>query len=228
MNCKSKVTEFAKLPVRIACLGLLTAGVGILGGCGGSDLSPVAPEGEEVSAPTASKPTRTTVKAVDDGTHSKSMADSYWPNYGAYLWVNFNKHGSRSDVVVKDAWFTVASGALGKEQVDLSMEVTCGTTLADVDVKFLPSGLTFDPPAKLSIRLAGPVTAEDLKQAEHERDDGTWIESIETETLKNGNTYIVVTVAVPGFSRYSLSADEAAALSMSYDTQGINYWSFGY
>jgi hypothetical protein len=91
------------------------------------------------------------------------------------------------------------------------MTVTSGTTLDDIRIEFDPSGLVFDPPALLELRLRGPVTEDEVRQAQHiYGDDPANIEAIETETYANGQTYLTVCISVPGFSEYSIGGDDEA------------------
>jgi len=124
---------------------------------------------------------------------------------GGDLKVKFKKYGSKSDVIVKEARFSVAANSIvGGGEHEISMDVHSGATVGDVDVVFGPSGLVFDPPAELNLKLRGPATPEDVRQALHIHGDGAYVETIGVESDKNGNSFLRILLKVPGFSRYSL------------------------
>jgi hypothetical protein len=136
----------------------------------------------------------------------QSVSDYYYPNSGCYMKMSIKNYATEADVVVKEASFEAGYRSLvgGEQLVRIDMTVTSGTTLNDIDVAFGPSGLAFLPEATLTLKLAGPVTAEEVIAADHFGADGYYIESITTEVSMRGQSFLIVRVKVPGFSRYSL------------------------
>ena len=92
-----------------------------------------------------------------------------------------------------------------RNEVDITMAVSSGTTLEDVAVGFGPSGLLFHPSAKLEIQLTGNLKgliAEGQSFAYHIGADGT-ITTVEMEAEVKSNG-AKLRIEVPGFSRYTI------------------------
>ena len=182
----------------------ILAGLALMIGCGLGQ-TPLAPDQEaaitEAVQPLirAAKPTKKTATGAVKAT-TKTISGG-----GRSMTVKFRKYGAKTDVIVKEVRFTVAPNSIvGGGTHDITMTVYSGTTLDDVNVVFEPSGLQFDEPADLRIKLGGPANAGNVQQAQHIHGNGAYVESVSTETDKNGNSYLVVELKVPGFSRYSL------------------------
>jgi hypothetical protein len=158
---------------------------------------------------TVIKSSTTTISDANTVLKVGSKSDYYYPNSGCYINLVLKKYGTDADVVVKEAYFAAGFKSLvgGEQLVRIDMTVMSGTTLNDIDVVFGPSGLAFLPEATLTLKLAGPVTPDDVMAIGHFGGDDTYIESIETEVTKRGQSFIIAKVKVPGFSRYSLGGD---------------------
>ena len=131
---------------------------------------------------------------------------------GGKLKVGFRKYGGPKDVTVAKAELKIGKKSIkfvdekrAPKSVLIGMTVTSGTLLGDILFSFTPGGeVTFTPNARLTVYLRGPVLAEQVKKAVHVFGEGSQIENIETVTNRRGEAFLVVTVRVPGFSRYSL------------------------
>ena len=198
---------FRNLTVVLGIIGLMVLGCGQTGPVSSQDEVQNRAE-KPISATTISATTMTTAMTTSTVLNSKSTSDYYYPNWGFYPYLNFNYRNTTTDVVVKDAWFNADPRSLvgATEPVLIDMTVYSGSRLSDVNVVFNPSGLSFDPAATLTIRLMGPVTAQEVQTAWHFCNDGRYIELITTEVTKQGNI-LTVQIRVPGFSRYSLGGD---------------------
>ena len=188
--------------------------VALMAGCGGEAPLPTSPDRADTAWDVTGPADRLTKPPTEDlaSLRSETDTDTYWPGFGCYLFVGFKSYGSETDVTVKDAWFSAYGGTLQpEEQLDITMTVTSGATLDDVKIEFDPSGLVFDPPARLGIRLGGPVTEEEVRLAQHiYGDDPDNIELIETETYANGQALLTIYIDIPGFSEYSVGGDDEA------------------
>jgi hypothetical protein len=101
---------------------------------------------------------------------------------------------------VKQATFQVAKKSIDK-RVRIKMVVSSGTTLGDVSVKFTPEGQVFRPDAKLVLVLRGDSLPE-VKDGYHAH--GSTVERIKVSYDRRGRKHVILTMSVPGFSRYSL------------------------
>ena len=183
-------------------LAVLTAV--LLAGCTGLTQPPLAPVASD-SAPHATKKAKGNTTSV-----SKLVGDQ-----GGTLKAKLHKTGGKNDVMAKDVSFRIELGSIvGGGEHEITMEVHSGTTVDDIRVVFSPSGLAFSPMASLTMRLRGPVTAEQVSSAQHICGGGKIIESITTETDRKGNSFLVVELKVPGFSIYSLGGDDMRADQM--------------
>ena len=199
---------------RVLCLAFALVGFTLMMGCGSgqgplsSDQGPAISEDAQISAqaPRAAKKAKTDDDASGSGAqHRVQSAQKTMSDGGGSLGIKLKKYGSKNDVIVKEAQFSVAPNSIvGGGQHEIAMEVHSGTTVDDVDVVFGPSGLTFDPPAELNLKLRGPATPADVQEALHIHGDGAYVETIGVESDKNGNSFLHILVKVPGFSRYSL------------------------
>ena len=100
----------------------------------------------------------------------------------------------------------------------ITMTVTSGYTLGDVEVDFAPDGTVFQPPARLTLHLwwayvekITPELLESLKVAvDHITDDG-YVTEAAIELDNQGQACLMIVIEVPGFSRYGLSGDYFSA-----------------
>ena len=86
------------------------------------------------------------------------------------------------------------------------MQVTSGHSLNDVVVAFSPEGLTFDPPATLTIALRGEVDPGAI-QVYHLH--GGAVEKV-SAAVEDGERTTTITVKVFSFSLYVLGGSDAA------------------
>jgi hypothetical protein len=196
----SRLTRLYKLP--LICAGI----VALSWGCGESPPLSVS----EVSQPALTKPTNTVSGSVAESV-SKKILDTD----GGRLKLDFDRPSEFSVVSVLRAQLDIPENALGSsgKVYRISMSVSSGNTLDDIDVAFTPSGLSFTPEAKLTLVIIGPVSAEDIESATHIFGDGQ-IESVETTAVDRKRKTRVV-IVVPGFSRYGFDDDGA----MSEETE---------
>jgi len=141
---------------------------------------------------------------------TKSASDKFKKGKKQKLSIKMKKHGSKKDIVVHSVDFEVTKGGLEKN-TKISMEVYSGATLNDIKVVFGPSGLVFNEEATLTLKLKGPVSAEDINSAIHvhgqanakKNSSGGYVETIGAGADEEGK-YVVVVIKVPGFSEYWL------------------------
>jgi hypothetical protein len=199
--------------IRVPGLALLVC-VGLLLSCGDRGQNPVHSDAGFAAA----KPTKSTVTVADDvvlavitdGPTYQESTTEYVPLSGNVLSVTFPKYAEEGDIVVREATFWVPADAMADgEGHDITMTVQSGTTLDDVQILFGPSGLTFEPHATLWLTLLGPVTEADVQQVAHIAGDG-YIENIDVLSDKKGVAKLLVTIRIPGFSRYSLGDGDFA------------------
>jgi len=198
---------------------LTLGGIVLLGGCGGPGPSPLAPHlpkvpqtfGEKAlysSGPVylAFSPralSRAAKPASAAGVYTRSA--SGWFSHGreGRLEVGFPRYADAGEVQVKRATFEVEKGSIRGRQ-EITMQVTSGHSLKDVLVAFSPEGLTFDPPATLTIVLRGEVDPGAI-QVYHLH--GGAVEKVSAD-VEDGERTTTVTVKVSSFSRYVLPDDE--------------------
>lgn len=180
-------------------LGVLAAASLLAWSCG--EAPPLASTSEGPLQAAAKK----TVKEVA-GTSGSVSADVV-DKKGGTLKLVLEKPKDRSIVSVSKAKLKIPKRAMGEagDTHTITMAVSTGTTLADIDIAFSPSGMDFREHATLFLVLVGPVTQEEVEQALHIRGDGT-IERIETEVDERGRR-IKLEIDVPGFSRYNFDDD---------------------
>ena len=88
----------------------------------------------------------------------------------------------------------------------ITMEVV-GKELSDLVIHFSPAGLRFDPHAILNIRLEKQLYTQDQLEGltvQHIDGEGNLIESIDPGIKIDSEGTLIITLGVPGFSRYSL------------------------
>ena len=214
----------------------LLALAAFLAGCG-TDRSPTAASADptDPAAKRIDKKSRTTSTAAastaetssdgtsSDGTSSdgtsgdgtgrhlltKTASGTFSPDRSGSLTAKFpNSYGDWTDLRLKEARFDLQSGAIDAAQ-EITMTVTAGYVLADIDVEFSPDGLTFMPPATLTLTIwwgcescrADEQLAILEALAQHIHPDGTLTE-YGFDISRQGNAFLIVTIDVPGFSRY--------------------------
>lgn len=92
-----------------------------------------------------------------------------------------------------------------RDEIAITMAVSSGSTLEDVAVGFGPSGLIFDPEAKLELKLTGKLKGllpEGKSYAYHIDEDGQ-ITKVEMDVDLEANG-CKLRIDVPGFSRYTI------------------------
>ena len=195
---------------------LTVAGLVLLAGCAGLTQPPLAPDASN-SGLHAAKPAKARSSGQEESPASSSpvyceSVTKFVSSWDEELCVKFRSYGGADDVTVKDATLYIETASVvGGGDYDVTMDAYSGTTLDDVNIVFSPSGLEFLPTATLTLRLLGPVTAEEVREARHICGDGTNVESITTQTSRNGESFLVVKIRVPGFSQYSLGGDDYRA-----------------
>ena len=191
--------------ISLAAVAVLTAiGVGFLSACGpGAPLAP-SESGLQQGQPLAKKATDVSEVLAAEPMIQEASVSAWVPITGRTIPLNLPNYAADGDVAVGMTVFTVPRNSMTDgEGHEITMTVQSGTTLEDVQVVFGPSGLEFAPPARLALTLLGPVTEEDVRRATHIYADGC-IESIATQTDVRGTAFMLVTIRIPGFSRYSL------------------------
>lgn len=203
------------VPFKMAFRMLALAGIVLLSGCGSLSQSPSAPNlpaatrglGERASfsdgpvylsfSPGASlRSTKPTARA---GIYTESASGWFSPVWEGRLQVSFPRYADAGEVQVKKATFEVERGAV-EERQKITMRVTSGKSLSDVVIAFSPEGLSFDPPATLTIVLRGKVDPEAI-QVYHLH--GGVVEKTSAE-VEEGERTTTVIVRVFSFSRYVL------------------------
>ncbi|MCZ6635930.1 MAG: hypothetical protein O7G87_21240 [bacterium] len=210
--------------LRTLCAMTVIAGVALFIGCGTdltrSSLAPEAPAGMQANAPfilsfstqddaqtlpRASKRAKgakglKTEQASGQFEPKKQASGQFKPNKKGQLQVSFERYAKKNQVQVKSAIFTVAKGSIDAP-VEITMAVTSGTTMDDVSVEFTPEGQVFRPSVVLELVLQGNNLPE-VKNAYHAH--GGTVDMVKVSYEKEGAKVIVLTIKVPGFSRYSL------------------------
>ena len=149
----------------------------------------------------------TGVSSTTDQLYTQSDHGLFSDHQGGTLKVTMPVYGDETTVRVKHVLFEVEPGSLTRK-VKIRMTCYSGYTLEDVWVAFDPAGVTFAPPARLTLHLWGPVTAEDVQEVRHIYGSGSNVESITTEVSTNGEAFLKIVFDVPGFSEYSLGGDD--------------------
>lgn len=206
---------------RVAFAGLALAGVLLLSGCADVGQSPLAPgtavragkPAQNTGTSTTTATTTTSTSSTGQPLYTKSASGWFSPGSGGSLNVKFaNNYGSWTDVRLKSATFQVAPGAIAAK-VLITMDVTTGYTIDDVNVQFGPSGLTFNPEGTLTLVFWGgsKLSEEELRlreaQGYHITSDG-YISTVTQETDTQGNAYYIIAMKVPGFSRFSVGGND--------------------
>lgn len=212
------MTADMNTPGPTARILLVLALAALVAGCGGSD-PPVASSEEGLLPVPAAKPPNgdcgTEPGTSSDGTgrplYAECVSGPFSPDESGSLTVKFaNNYGDWDDLRLSRADFEVEAGALDAAH-EITMTVTTGYVLEDLMVVFEPDGLTFTPPAILTLTIWwGCESCRSDEQlailealAQHIHPDGTVTEST-FETSQQGNAYLIVTIEVPGFSSYGL------------------------
>jgi hypothetical protein len=110
---------------------------------------------------------------------------------------------------VKKAEFKVRKGSLSKDEF-ISMTVTSGSRLTDVQVAFTPAGIQFNPVAELEIELRGELTEEEMDalQVYHTSSDGEVTIALMKFEVDQKKKKVKLYIQVPGFSTYSAGGDD--------------------
>jgi len=215
----------------------------LLVGCGAMDRTPMASDEAVVEDVPASamdgarlvfSPTALLQGAAkrvksDASSLTRKAAKRFNPNWRDDLSVVFPKYGDKDILRVKKARFIVKRKSItGLEpnsgrKYKISMEVTTGTTLDDIEIAFTPSGLKFAPEATLKLLLKGTMSVGGARKLagvdsedEDDSDDGTpGDEGVIYHVSKNGQITQVpvtirekksgwlLTIRIPGFSEYN-------------------------
>ncbi len=173
--------------------------------------SPGSPDPSRASMPAG--------KLADTKTESRTASGKITPRRGGKLRVKFDRRDDDGDdddgddddrdddgVRVKSATFVVKRGSI-EEAHRIRMRVTSGSTLDDVSVEFTPSGLSFDPPARLTIILVGELDEEDLENLHVWHIEGDKATEVPVKISSDDDEWELV-IEVPGFSWYDLGGDE--------------------
>ena len=145
------------------------------------------------------------------------------------LQVRFKNYGDNSILRVKTAKLVVRENSIGyqptgdlpaempvnkRDEVEITMAVTSGSTLSDVSVIFGPSGLTFTPAARLEVQLTGDMSRENLTVGGtipwvvyHISSNGT-ITKIEAKAEVRSRS-AKIKIDIPGFSQFDWDPVEA-------------------
>lgn len=196
----------------------------LLSGCGGRSQSPLSPDpvavlqtdagGSRNDSPAyfvlssrdmdASQALRAT-KPSGKATLKKTVEKVSARRGGALgLLFDYPRGADKDDVFVRTATFLALPGSMDTDN-EITMAVSSGLTLEDIVVTFGPSGLTFSPPAILTLSVRGNLDTKALK-AYHVSGAGSGTPDVETvpiSFLKVGNEWIII-IKVPGFSMYSI------------------------
>jgi len=130
-----------------------------------------------------------------------------------------NRDRSDNEIRVEKATFSVKKRSIDisnlsdeevekyvhRDEIDITMAVSSGSTLEDVAVGFGPSGLIFDPEAKLELKLTGnlkDLLHEGKSYAYHIDEDGQ-ITKVEMDVDLEASG-CKLRIDVPGFSRYTI------------------------
>ena len=112
-------------------------------------------------------------------------------------------------IILKEAVFSAEAGAVS-HAVRVEMTPYWGRTVEDVLVALAPAGESFTPEATLRISLHGALTDDMFSgMAYHVHDDGVVEEigiSIEKVRTDGVDSLWIISMRVPGFSRYELGA----------------------
>lgn len=143
---------------------------------------------------------------------SKSTSGMFYPDQWNSLeitdwrWSAADTDGS---IIVKRVWFAVEWGAV-REPVAISMTATWKRAIEDVAVAFTPPGQVFNTPSTLQIHLHGPLKDEMFADGVYHIDaqgnvTRIGIVEIDKQRTDGNNSEWVITIKIPGFSRYSMS-----------------------
>jgi hypothetical protein len=172
--------------------------------------APVPPSGGTFSIGFSPRPANDQVltkpawvqKRYDTDFVSRGRGGKLKTRFSTWLWDDDD-----DDVRVDEVEFKVNKKAIDSDRF-VTMEVTSGTSLDDVRVKFWPSGVQFEPAAELKIELRGELDKDTLKglKAYHVEKDGT-VTKIKVKVSGRGDKW-KLTIKIPGFSYYDLADDE--------------------
>ena len=226
--------EFRRHQMSRAVLsGLTLAAFVLLGGCADMSRSPFGPGGgvaiegggaqavssespftigfSREAAPFAGKRAKERDNSeVESALQTLSASGTFTTRRGGKLEVKFPQPRDRNSFYVEKVKFEVKRGSIDRT-CEITMKVTAGDALEDLEIEFTPSGVVFDPPAEMAIYLKGVQHLDAVVY--HITGDG---ESTEAKIVTDGKGKKgwKITVAVPGFSRYSLGGDDMLADQM--------------
>jgi hypothetical protein len=167
------------------------------------------------------------VSGAEDLKRAKKVKKTFRSARNGNMTLWFPKYGDDRILRVKKATFSVKKNSIAgakpnrKGNYRISMEVTTGTKLDDIVIRFTPSGMAFKPKAKLKLLLKGTMDVggarklatgpddEDDSDLADEADEGE--EAFIYHVSKGGVTKVPVkvkvkksgfllTIRVPGFS----------------------------
>ena len=199
-------------PLSVAVSGfMLLACTGLLISCGRADRQVTGPSSDDLAGVSLQKPAASVSDVAAVATEIiEATASAYVRITGKTMPLTLPSYADDDCVAVLFARFTVPPYSMADgEGHQITMKVQSGATLEDVQVIFGPSGLEFAPPATLVLALSGPVAEEDVRQVLHIDGDGS-IESVTSTTDVRGVAFLLVTIKVSGFSRYSLGDGDFA------------------
>lgn len=197
---------------------LALAGIALLGGCADLARAPLAPEQPAAVQPEAQAQHRASKPVATAGSHAynthafstfRSQTATGWfaRRAGGALAVDFSDYAQDHQVQVDRATFAVKAGSLDKGRAQISMTVTSGTRLSDVEITFGPSGVVFNPHATLTLVLKGKLTAGELEALKSYHYHHGATTQISHSVSSSGDNVWTIILDIPGFSRYSLGGD---------------------
>lgn len=146
-------------------------------------------------------------------------ADLIDASEGGSLEADFPDYGPDGIVRATSTEFEVEANSIGgadpvwEDSHLILMKSHSGERLDEILVEFYPSGMTFSPVAKLTVKGVGPINVDDLV-AYHIEGDGSV--SQPPFTVKVTDDGWKIKVDVPGFSEYTYDDDDSAP-----DTMGV-------
>lgn len=203
---------------RAVFTALALGGTVLLVGCGGLNQQPLAPgatalQGGKAASndspayiffSQASDPSKVGVRAAKPAAaNALSATGLFSPRKDGKLEVKLDDRDDGNGVHVQKSTFEVRKGSIDRE-VEISMTVYSGSNLEDIGVAFTPSGLTFNPPATLTLALQGDVKKKDLEGLKAYHIHDSTVTQIPIHISSRGKDGLTITLRVPGFSTYSL------------------------
>jgi hypothetical protein len=149
-----------------------------------------------------------------------TLSDKGWfsPRKDGKLEVKFNRRlydrddddrDGRGGIYVKEAKFRVRKGSLSQKEF-ITMAVTSGSELSDIQVAFTEPGVEFHPAAELQLVMWGKLTEEEEEalQVFHTTSNGEVTVARSKVSVNRKKDQITLFILVPGFSTYSPGGDD--------------------